>query len=140
MKEVLFVYGTLRRGGGHELEKMFEDARFIEEGEFCGKMVLVDYFPGVIDATEPQAMVSGEIYELDGDGKSLMELDEFEDFRPLDPQGGVYRRERRRIRMKSGGWKDAWIYIYNHPIGQLRAIESGDFVRFLRESRQGLME
>lgn len=137
MKELLFVYGTLRRGGGHDLERMFKDASFVGEGEFCGKMALVDYFPGVIDASEPGARVFGEIYELDGDGRSLAELDEFEDFRPDDPRAGVYRRERRRIRVKPGEWKDAWIYIYNHPIEQLRAIESGDFVRFLRESATG---
>lgn len=140
MKELLFVYGTLRRRGGHDLEKMFPDARFVEEGEFCGRMFLVDYFPGVIDSNEPEAKVFGEIYELDGEGESLGKLDEFEDFRPGDPQAGEYLRKRRGIRVKSGAVRDAWIYLYNHPVEGLRPIEAGDFVRFLSESAPGLME
>ena len=134
MSDLLFVYGTLRRGGGHELEKMFDDVRFVQEAEFFGEMFLVDYFPGVIDPVSAGTDIAGEIYEFRPDGKSLRKLDEFEDYRPFDPDAGVYVRARRNVRVKSGEIAEVWIYIYNQPVAGFRKIESGDFVRFLKES------
>jgi len=134
MKEHVFVYGTLRREGGHDLEKMFCDVRFVSEGEFSGEMVLVDYYPGVVDSEDPKAKVLGEIYEIEGDKKYFRELDVFEDFRPHEPRAGEYRREKRNIRLSSGVFMEAWIYIYNGPTHKLQKICSGDFLQFLRET------
>ena len=48
-KEYLFVYGTLRRGGGAPLSKLLgQQADLVGLGTFQGKLYDLGYYPGVV--------------------------------------------------------------------------------------------
>lgn len=82
MKEVVFVYGTLRSGASNDWR--MAGARFLGAGRVRGVMVKVDWYPGVV--LQGEGWVSGEIYEVGLE--SLRDLDEFEGV----GEGGEYRR------------------------------------------------
>jgi len=140
MSSHLFVYGTLRRRGGADVEGKVAGIEYIGEGSMPGKMALVAEFPGVADDPENAGQVIGEVYRLANEAADFAVLDEYEDCRAHDQFGGVYRREQRDIRLMDGRIIQAWVYIYNRPMDAFPQIESGDFIRFMKENRTGSVE
>jgi len=75
-KTILFVYGTLKRGGPNH--RLLAGQQFLGEARTEPKYRLIDLgeYPGLQEATDGES-VSGEIYAVDDE--AMARLDEFED-------------------------------------------------------------
>lgn len=74
-KHLVFVYGTLRRGGAGAMSGRFPAAKFIAETQVSGSLYDLGDYPGLV-LDESNLLVVGEVYEVDDE--TLKELDEFE--------------------------------------------------------------
>ena len=134
--DYLFVYGTLRRGGGCDTHRLLvESARYVGAGAVQGGLYLVSTYPGMVSSSDSSARVRGELYELvaaPGRRHALLgHLDHYEGYDPGDPETSLYVRERRDVELEEddGGTRavEAWVYRFNRPTTTLRRIPSGDF-------------
>ncbi|MDX1563251.1 MAG: gamma-glutamylcyclotransferase family protein [Gammaproteobacteria bacterium] len=129
--EHLFVYGTLRRGSRHRMQRLLEqNAEFVDRATFAGKLYLVARYPGAVASKDADDRVVGDVFAL-GRGRRdpsalLRQLDRYEGFTPGDTQA-LFIRERGAVTLSSGAELDAWIYLYNGPTAGMRRIVSGDF-------------
>jgi gamma-glutamylcyclotransferase (GGCT)/AIG2-like uncharacterized protein YtfP len=125
-RELLFVYGTLRRGGAaHALLEGLAD--FVAVGTCEGCLYLVADYPGVVLCNDARDRVSGEIHALREPATALPILDEYEGVRPQSTEPAEYVRRRRNVQLATGEGREAWIYLYNRPTDGLTRIASGDF-------------
>ena len=125
----LFVYGTLRRACQQPLFKVLDNhAEFVAEATFQGILYLLDNYPGVIESTEPSDIVYGEVYYLNDVNRLLSTLDEYEECSLAFPTPTEYQRCKRLVKLNNQQIIEAWIYLYNRPIGNLPRIKSGDFL------------
>lgn len=131
-ERVLFVYGTLRQGSGHEMSRLLRrSSDFLDTAVFRGRLYLVAQFPGVVPSDDPNDCVHGELYRLRTPASTLHALDRYEGCNPLNAQA-LYIRRVRPITRATGANAPAWIYLYNGGTHALRRIASGDFLEFLR--------
>lgn len=115
MNEIVFVYGTLRKGGSNH-HRM---AGAVERGPATvrGRLYQVDWYPGLL-LDETGVEIRGEAYEVDA--TTLAALDDFE--------GSHYRRVSVRVMPVDGGAPiDVWIWEYIVSVDGLREITSGDW-------------
>ncbi|MFT3717431.1 gamma-glutamylcyclotransferase family protein [Pseudorhodoferax sp.] len=84
----VFVYGTLRRGGSNDINRLAPPPRWIGEAEVAGTMYDLRHYPGVVLGGPRR--VKGEVYAVTP--PLLAVLDEIEEVHPQ--QTGEYvRRE-----------------------------------------------
>ena len=84
--ELLFVYGTLRRGTGHRMHDVLAcHAEFVDLATFRGRMFLVAHYPGVVASADPRDTVVGDVFRLLQPGPLLLRLDRYEACDPRDP-------------------------------------------------------
>lgn len=107
MKNLVFVYGTLKRN--HRNDFILADARFVGEGETVARCRLFHAgFPVLRRRDKPQlesnASVLGEVYEVT-DPETMDRLDR------LESNGRMYHRQRKRVRLASGRVVTAWTYV-----------------------------
>ena len=122
-KHLVFVYGTLRRGGAGGMSVRFPGATFIADARVSGGLYDLGAYPGLILGGSGSSVV-GEVYEVDDE--LLNELDEFE-------ASSCYRREQVEITLGDGG-RECWIYVpERHPENSQRTlITSGDWVEYAK--------
>lgn len=117
--DLLFVYGTLRRGGG--MEPLLEGARRLCHAEVDGKLLDLGEYPALVPAAA--GTVRGELVLLPEpvDGW-LRFLDEYE--------GAEYERVRREARAEDGTTYAAWVYVLRaaYVDGSGERIPSGDWL------------
>ena len=117
---LLFVYGTLRRGGG-----IASFGRVIGPDKIEGELYDLNAFPGFIQG---EGKVVGELVEIPTEMLSL--LDRYEGV-----EGGLYRR----IRVMTESGQEAWVYeLTGVPVQGLQKIESGDWFKRWESSPSGL--
>ncbi|MGI8735298.1 MAG: gamma-glutamylcyclotransferase family protein [Pyrinomonadaceae bacterium] len=75
MKHLVFVYGTLRRGGARSMSIRFPNSKFIADAKVSGSLYDLGAYPGLL-LNESNTFVVGEVYEVDDE--TLTELDDFE--------------------------------------------------------------
>ncbi len=127
MTSYLFVYGLLRRKAKHEMSKLLiENAQFISEGTFQGKLYLIDYYPGVIPSDNPKDQVYGDIFKVH-DSAIFADLDRFEGVGSGYTTPSEYLRELRTIELSNARKIQSWIYLYNWSVKTASIIASGDF-------------
>lgn len=120
----LVLYGILRRGQpGYERLRLAGRLHFVDHCEVVGAIYDLGGYPGL--KLEPAGRVRGELYRL-ADVSLFDVLDEYEQYDPADPEGSVYLRRRVPLVGRTG---EAWIYVYNRPIGGAVRIPSGDWIR-----------
>jgi gamma-glutamylaminecyclotransferase len=113
--ELLFVYGTLRRGGSNHFR--MAGARFMAAGTVRGRIYQIDWFPGLIlDAAA--GGVRGEVFAADA--RLIAQLDAFE--------GTDYRRVRAVVTTDDGESIDAWLWEWLGAVDETRRIVSGDWL------------
>lgn len=128
MTELVFFYGTLmsafRRPGRERLDHSLKAA-----GRGFIPAALFDL--GIYAAAVPDrdSRVWGEVYEMRDAEAVLSALDEIEGYRPEEPDAGLYNRAEMRVTFDDGHTANAWVYLYNAPLGKARRIESGDYLR-----------
>ena len=124
---LIFVYGTLRRGGkSHELLERL-GAVYLGKGSVAGELLDLGTFPGALKSGLPPTRVVGEIYRLPDPSGALKTLDEYEGVGPGALVTSLYRREITQVTLENGEKLSAWIYWLNHPPRRVRRIESGDY-------------
>jgi gamma-glutamylcyclotransferase (GGCT)/AIG2-like uncharacterized protein YtfP len=74
-KHLVFVYGTLRRGGARPMSIRFPNSKFIGDARVSGSLYDLGDYPGLL-LNESNSLVIGEVYEVDDE--ILNGLDDFE--------------------------------------------------------------
>ena len=134
-REYLFVYGTLRRGGGAPFSKLLsEQADLVGLGAFQGKLYDLGEYPGVVPSSNLADAVIGEIYALYNPGFVLAALDAYEDYVPDQPDRSLYLRRLVSISAGENKTLQAWLYLYNGPITGCKQITTGDYLHYLNSS------
>ena len=121
--EMVFVYGTLRRGGSNHFR--MEGAEFITAGRIYGRMYKIDWYPGLVldDAGDD---IIGEVYAVDI--KMLGSLDSFENVSAGDTEGSEYRRVETTVTRPDGETLLAWVWEWLGEAGEDRRVRSGDWL------------
>lgn len=121
-KHLVFVYGTLRRGGAGAMSIRFPDAKFIADAKVSGSLYDLGACPGLL-LDESNSSVTGEVYEVDDE--TLNKLDDFE-------ASSYYRRK--QVEISLGAHRRAcWIYEPDPEFYSRRTlITSGDWFEYAR--------
>jgi gamma-glutamylcyclotransferase (GGCT)/AIG2-like uncharacterized protein YtfP len=104
--ELVFVYGTLKRGGRYHEVMASAGGSFLGTARITGRLVSLGDYPGLLPG---DGIVRGEVYRVPA--SHLHVLDRLEDWDPLDPAGSEY--ERRWTPLDDGPVASAWVYWYN---------------------------
>jgi gamma-glutamylcyclotransferase (GGCT)/AIG2-like uncharacterized protein YtfP len=127
--DLLFVYGTLRRGSGTEMhERLAAEAEFVSLATFRGRLFLVGDYPGVVPSDAVSDIVYGDLYRLDQPENSLGWIDQYEQCGNGFPAPQEYLREIRPVCLPDGSVREAWVYLYDHPVEGCPRLPSGDFL------------
>jgi len=121
-KHLVFVYGTLRRGGLRSMPDLFPGARFVGRAEVGGSLYDLGAHPGLLlDASG--SSVTGEVYEIDD--AMLNELDAIE-------APSHYRRE--QVEASLGDHRTTcWVYGPDPEFYPRRTlITSGDWIEYAK--------
>ena len=127
--DLLFVYGTLRRGERADLSRHEKEfgVSYVGEDKVNGKIFNLGYYPGAkaesgsFDADNP--VISGDVFKLE-DASIITMLDHYEGYPHL------YNR----IETEAASGETVWVYIYNHDVMDEQHIESGDWVNRPRKA------
>lgn len=127
-QHLVFVYGTLRRGGLRAMPEVFPGARFVGGASVRGSLYDLGAHPGLLlGASDSQ--VAGEAYEVDEE--ILREMDAIE-------AADDYRR--RRVEVSLGGGRSAcWVYVPEQApefYSRHTLIASGDWIEYARAKTQ----
>ncbi|MBN2685423.1 MAG: gamma-glutamylcyclotransferase [Pontiellaceae bacterium] len=120
-RELLFVYGTLRRDAPNSMNHLLGDqADFVSEGTYQGKLYQIADYPGVVPSPNPDDQVQGELYSIRDPEQLLTKLDEYEECGAAFQEPTEYIRRRASITLPDATPCTVWIYLYNRPIENLR--------------------
>lgn len=124
----LFVYGTLRSGGAHEMARYLRaNGEFIAAAELPNAaLYIVGQHPGVVRDASLKGSVKGELFELNGD-EVLARLDRYEDCDLKAPKDSEYLRRQRMVRVGKSRKVRAWVYEYNRSVEGLKPLAGGVF-------------
>jgi gamma-glutamylcyclotransferase (GGCT)/AIG2-like uncharacterized protein YtfP len=113
--EMIFVYGTLRRGGSNHFR--MAGAVFAGAATVRARLYRIDWYPGlVLDGAADR--VTGEIYQAGAD--LLRALDDFE--------GPGYRRVRAQAACADGASRVAWLWEWTGGTDESRRILNGNWL------------
>jgi gamma-glutamylcyclotransferase (GGCT)/AIG2-like uncharacterized protein YtfP len=121
-KHLVFVYGSLRRGGAGAMSIRFPKSRFVAEAKVSGSLYDLGAYPGLI-LDESASLVVGEVYEVDDE--ILKQLDDFE-------SSSHYWRKQVKISLGTH-IKKCWVYAPNpEAFSKQTLITSGDWIEYAR--------
>lgn len=116
-RELLFVYGTLKRGFGNHW--YLEKAKFLGNAETVEKYALYEVGIPYVVKEEKISTIKGEVYEV---GRAeLTAIDK------LEGHPKYYRREKVRVRVENGDEVEAWFYFLNseNEFDRVRVVRYG---------------
>jgi gamma-glutamylcyclotransferase (GGCT)/AIG2-like uncharacterized protein YtfP len=136
MSDLLFVYGTLRKGNSNKMaEYLSVHAEFLTEGWFQGHMYQISYYPGVIASDDINDRAYGELYRLNDPETALALLDDYEECSAQHAQPAEYKRITTTISTIDGNiFEQVWIYLYQWPITDKLLMKEGNFMKLLVEA------
>ena len=119
--QLLFVYGTLRRGSTHPVaERLAANAEYAGEARVQGELYwATEEYPGLAATRDEESYTKGDLYLLPDPGL-LDVLDAYE--------GSAYERRRMPVESFSMGPAAAWVYVYLPSVTPERRIGHGDFL------------
>ncbi len=124
--ELLFVYGTLRRGfAAHALLRRL-GARLKGNGAVPGILYDLGTYPGARPA-EGCGLIAGEVYAVPNAPASLAAIDRYEGYRESQPQASEFVRARVRVALQDATAVEAWIYWLNRTGQSMKRIPGGDY-------------
>lgn len=124
--DLLFVYGTLRRGSAHDnAARLSAESEWLGTGTLAGTLYRVSWHPALV--LDGEDTVTGDLLRLTDPAASLPWLDAFESCGPDDPLPHDYRREIAKVMMADGA-VEAMIYVWNLPTGGLERMPGGDWL------------
>ena len=86
----VFVYGTLRKGGRNDINRLHPAPRYLGMGEVQGCLYHFDWYPGLALGGEEPVTVVGEVYEVEPELEAV--LDRIEGIVP-GPDSEYFKRE-----------------------------------------------
>lgn len=126
LPDLLFVYGTLRRGSDHaNAQRLARESTWLGTAMLSGTLYRVSWHPALV--LEGADSVAGDLLRLHDPAASLPWLDAFESCGPDDPPPHDYRREIVPVRTASGE-AQAMVYVWNLPLTGLERMASGDWL------------
>ena len=126
----LFVYGTLMRGYVHPMARLFSaNAEYLGEATCRGRLYRVKHYPGLVLSDDAGDIVHGELYRLREVEAMLREFDMYEACGEGFPEPTQYLRQMFSVTLADGTTSEAWTYVYNWPVADLKRIESGRFLQ-----------
>ena len=121
-QDLVFVYGTLRRGGARAMSTLFPNSRFIADARVSGSLFDLGAYPGLI-LNDSNSLVVGEVYEVDDE--ILNKLDEIE-------ASSYYSRKQIEISLGTH-LITCWIYEPDPEHYSLQTlITSGDWIEYAK--------
>lgn len=131
MSEYVFFYGTLMKpfnvGGRRAIE---EHLQFVGRGRIAAAMFDLGFYPAAVPCED--GTVVGEVHAMTKPAVVLRALDEFEGYRPKEPEAGLYVRTLAAAVLEDGSRLKVWVYFYNAPLGRAERVTSGDYLEHLR--------
>jgi gamma-glutamylcyclotransferase (GGCT)/AIG2-like uncharacterized protein YtfP len=125
----LFVYGTLMRDFDHPMARMLSrNADFLGPARCRGRLYLVKHYPGLVLSDDERDVVHGEVYRLHQPEALIAEFDMYEACGEGFPEPTQYVRQMIPLTLAGGATIEAWTYIYNWPVTELKRIASGRFM------------
>lgn len=126
MNPHLFVYGTLLSTAGHSMgARLQREARLVGEASMPGRLYRIGHYPGLVEDSDPQAQVHGEVYALNNPASALKWLDAYEGIAPGEHDQNEYKRVERPVRFASGEHIAVWVYLYRKDVARFRLIPDG---------------
>jgi gamma-glutamylcyclotransferase (GGCT)/AIG2-like uncharacterized protein YtfP len=123
---LIFVYGTLRKGGVREMPALFPGAPDLGFGSVHGWLYDFGAYPGVL-LDHAAGPVLGEVYDVDA--TMLARLDEIEEYFEDSPSTSYYFRVRCDVAMQDGRTLTCQVYEFNPEcFKDLIAIPDGDWI------------
>lgn len=121
-KHLVFVYGTLRRGGIRAMPDLFPAAKFAGTAKVDGNLYDMGAYPGLL-LDESGSTVTGEVYEIDDE--ILLELDE------IEASSNYWRKQ---VKVALGNQTmPCWVYGPKPEFYSLTTlIPSGDWIEYAR--------
>ncbi len=121
MPELLFIYGTLHPDRAPAaIAATVRLLKPLGRATIRGRRYELGEYPGVVLTEEAGTLVCGELFLLPDPPQAaavLAKLDAYEDFRPADPAGSLFLRERTIATLEDGTQRACWVYTYNRPVG-----------------------
>ncbi|MBA2524816.1 MAG: gamma-glutamylcyclotransferase [Pyrinomonadaceae bacterium] len=119
-KHLVFLYGTLRRGGARAMSMRFPNSKFIADAKVSGSLYDLGAYPGLL-LSELNSLVIGEVYEVDDE--ILNKLDDME-------ASSDYWRKQVEISLDTHR-RTCWVYEPNPEFYSHRTlITSGDWIEY----------
>lgn len=126
MNPHLFVYGSLMSTAGHPMgARLQAEARLIGAATLAGRLYRVSWYPGVVESTDPEQRVHGEVYALADPVRALAWLDAYEGVVPGSEEAAEYRRLERPVRLATGQEIAAWVYLFQSDVAGLTLVSDG---------------
>lgn len=126
MNPHLFVYGTLLSTAGHPKGiRLQREARLVGEAYITGRLYRIQRYPGLVEDSDPQQRVHGEVYALNDPVQVLKWLDAYEGITLGKEDQSEYERVERPVRLASGEPLTAWVYLYRKDVAPFRLIADG---------------
>jgi gamma-glutamylcyclotransferase (GGCT)/AIG2-like uncharacterized protein YtfP len=120
--ELVFVYGTLRRGGSNAFR--MDGAEFVGPATVRGALYRISWYPGLV--LDGDDRVSGEVYRVGPD--QLRALDEFEGLAAGEIEGSEYRRVKVAASTGDEGELEVWVFEWKGAVNDDQRIQSGDWL------------
>ena len=121
---LVFVYGTLRRGGSNHFRLV--GAEFVTAGTIAGRMYRIDWYPGIVlDAAGDE--IQGEVYAVDPE--LLAALDVFEGLSAGEIEGSEYRRVRTTVMRQDSQTLSAWVWEWLGITDETQRLTDGDWLK-----------
>lgn len=124
--DLLFVYGTLRRGSDHaNAARLARESAWLGHATLSGTLYRVTWHPALV--LDGEDTITGDLLRLTDPAASLPWLDAFESCGPDDPPPHDYRREIAEV-LTANGAVEAIVYVWNLGVEGLERIASGDWL------------
>jgi gamma-glutamylcyclotransferase (GGCT)/AIG2-like uncharacterized protein YtfP len=130
VKDYLFVYGTLslNRAPG-EVADAVKRLRPVGAATVKGRLYDLGEYPGAILDASARRKISGRVFALPDDQAVLKSLDDYEDYKPHNPEGSLFVRKRATVRLDGGRELQCWVYVYNRDPGAAPLVSGGDYTK-----------
>jgi gamma-glutamylcyclotransferase (GGCT)/AIG2-like uncharacterized protein YtfP len=117
MSDHIFFYGTLRPSHApEEIATVVRKLTPVGAGTVSARLYDLGEYPGIILDSDAGRPIKGEVFVLPGDPGTLRSLDDYEDFRPKDPEGSLFKRMRTNVTLRNGSTRSCWVYVYNQKL------------------------
>ncbi len=122
--EIVFVYGTLRRGGSDHFR--MAAATFVSEATVSGRLYRVHWYPGLV-LDEAGDEIHGDVYQVDQ--STLAILDVFEGLSAGSGEGTEYRRLKVEVVLQDSQVVEAWVWEWIGSTDEIKRLADGNWLK-----------